>query len=412
MPEAIKSGITIIGAGPAGITAALVLAKKGIPCLLIDKNQFPRDKICGDGLGGKVVSVLNRIDPAYVPGLAGKGFATGSYAARFYSPGLKMIELSFNTDQSENPPGFICKRADFDNFLLKKALSFPDIRFEGGLQVNKMTRHNGIVMIDDKAGRCIAETHLVLFAAGSDRQLIRQLGPDYPDSAEDGIGVRGYFENVTGSDQKHAIEIHFLKELLPWYLWIFPFSDGSANVGLALPGPLAKKIPLSLKDLLFYLIETYPHLKKRFINAKLTGKIEANRLPVYSGAIPVAGDNYLLLGDAARLIDPFTGEGIGNAMMSGLWAAEIAAECLANNDFSYSGTQLYQEKIFGRLGPELAMSLKLQRLARRKILLDLVIGRASHKERTRNLISEMLYSADAKHKLNNPLFYLKLLLGL
>ncbi len=67
MPGFIKSEVTIIGAGPAGITAALVLAKKGIPCLLIDKYQFPRGKICGDGLGGKVVSVLNRIDPAYVP---------------------------------------------------------------------------------------------------------------------------------------------------------------------------------------------------------------------------------------------------------------------------------------------------------------------------------------------------------
>ncbi len=247
--------------------------------------------------------------------------------------------------------------------------------------------------------------------AGADRSLISQLDPAYPDHAGEGIGVRGYFDHVGGSDQQYAIEIHFLKELLPWYLWIFPFADGSANVGLALPEALAEKNERSLKELLFYLIEKYPHLKERFKNAKLNGKIAANRLPFYTGPSRIAGDNYLLLGDAARLIDPFTGEGIGNAMASGYMAAEIASECLKSNDFSALSTQNYQQKIYEKLGPELALGLRLQSLARRKYLLNLVIGRASRNEKTRDLIAEMLYSSEAKGKLKNRLFYLKLILG-
>jgi geranylgeranyl reductase family protein len=407
----IKSDITIIGAGPAGITAAIALARRGIPSLLIDRNDFPRQKICGDGLSGKVVSILNRLNAGYVSELYSSGIATGSRAARFYAPNLKMMELSFQTGHHTQPPGLICKRIDFDHFLLKKALAFKEIHFECGKQVDSIIKENGYLKLQDSSGSIIAESRLLLFAGGSNLNLIRQLNPSFPD-IEEGIGVRGYFENVTGSDEKHPIEIHFLKELLPWYLWIFPFSDGSANVGLALPESLAKKNRLSLKDLLFHLIQSYPHLKNRFINSTLSGKIEANRLPYYTSQCQVAGDHYMLLGDAARLIDPFTGEGIGNAMASGIYAAEVASGCIAGKDFSVDNTKNYQELIDSKLGRELALSLKLQVLARRQNLLNLVIGRASRNEKTRSLISEMLYNQDTKLKLSKPEFYIKILLGL
>lgn len=411
MPYPIKSDITIIGAGPAGVIAAMKLSKMGIPCLLIDKYEFPKEKICGDGLGGAVVSILNKIDPAYVTELQNSGFATGSHAVRFYSPDLKMMELSFIPGEQPVPQGFICKRIDFDNFLLNKALMIPEIHFVSGTRISKLSRDENLILLEDDTGRKVAETRLVLFACGADRSLISQLDPAYPDHAGEGVGVRGYFDHVTGSDQQYAIEIHFLEELLPCYLWIFPFADGSANVGLALTEPLAEKNERSLKELLFYLLEKYPHLKKRFENAKLNGKIAANRLPFYTGPFPIAGDNYLLLGDAGRLIDPFIGEGISKAMASGYLAAEIAAGCLERNDFSASSTQIYQQKVYEKLGPELATGLRLQSLARRKYLLNLVIGRASRNEKTRDMIAEMLYNPKAKEKLKKPLFYLKLILG-
>jgi menaquinone-9 beta-reductase len=412
MPDSIRSDITIIGAGPAGTTAAIALAKKGIPSLLIDKQEFPRRKICGDGLSGNVLSNLNKLDPAYITDLKESGLATASMAARFHSPGLKMTELSFQSGDLAIPPGFICKRFDFDHFLLKKTAEFKEIHVISGKQVASMARENGGILLNDKHGRKIVHTRLLLFAAGSNRRLIRQLDPEYPGSTEEGVGVRGYFENVTGSDAKHAIEIHFLKELLPWYLWIFPFSDGSANVGLALPEPLARKNPLSMKELLFHLIQSYPHLKSRFANSSLNGIIEADRLAYYTGPCKVSGDQYLLLGDAARLIDPFTGEGIGNAMSSGRFAAEVAADCFVKNDFSQVCTAKYQEMIDDKLLPELALSLRLQKLARYKNLLNLVIGRASRHEKTRLLLSEMLYNPDIKLKLSKPEFYIKMLLGL
>jgi geranylgeranyl reductase family protein len=411
MPTPIISDITIIGAGPAGVAAALMLGKKGLPCLLIDKHQFPRVKICGDGLSGKVVSMLNKIDPAYVSEFSQSGFASGSRAVRFYSPNLKMMELSFRPDQEAMPTGFVCKRIDFDHFLLNKASNFSTVNFQEGIQIERLTRDYGKIILEDKDGKQIAETRLVLFAAGANKRLIQQLDRSYHLPSV-GIGIRGYFNNVTGIDQNNAIEIHFLKELLPWYLWIFPFHDGSANAGLALPMSLARENPLSLKELFFHLIEKYPHLKKRFENATLPGKMEAGKLPFNGGPTRIAGDNYMLLGDAAQLIDPFTGEGIGNAMISGYYAAETASDCIMKNNFTCSLTNNYQQLIDKKLGTELKLGLKLQKLARKKLLLNLVIGRASRDDNTRTLISEMLYSDKQKLKLKNPLFYLKLILGL
>jgi menaquinone-9 beta-reductase len=411
MSSPVKSDITIIGAGPAGLSAALSLAKKGIPCLLIDKDHFPRQKVCGDGLSGKVLSTLEKIDPRYVRELDRSGMASASGAVRFYSPSLQMIELSFQAEQQAIPGGYVCKRIDFDNFMLKQALNFSTVNFQPGIRVEKLIKYNGSIIVEDKDGRQISESRLILFGAGAAKKLILQLDPSYTVPSA-GTGIRGYFENVTGSDDKNAIEIHFLKELLPWYLWIFPFRDGSANAGLALPADQVKDNPLSLKDLFFHLVEKYPHLKPRFENAKPDGKMEAGSLHYYSGPTKVAGDNYLLLGDAASLTDAFTGEGIGNAMLSGYYAAETVRECIEKKDFTSLITKNYQLQIDNNPGAELRLGLKLQKLARRQFLLNMVIGRASRNENLRKQISGMLYSNEQKGQLGSPSFYIKLVLGL
>jgi flavin-dependent dehydrogenase len=120
----------------------------------------------------------------------------------------------------------------------------------------------------------------------------------------------------------------------------------------------------------------------------------------------------MLLGDAARLIDPFTGEGIGNAMLSGMKSAATAAWCMANNDFSAGTTSSYETDIREKLVPDLETGLKLQHLARKALLLNLVIGKASRNEKIRMAISEMLYDPKAKNQLSRSSFYLKLIFGI
>ena len=109
-------------------------------------------------------------------------------------------------------------------------------------------------------------------------------------------------------------------------------------------------------------IEENPYIKDRFKNAKLIDNIKGWGLPLGSIRRKISGERFLLTGDAASLIDPFTGEGIGNAMLSGKFAAQTVKDAIDANDFSESFLSRYDEAVFQRLWDELKLSYKIQRL--------------------------------------------------
>lgn len=407
-----QTDIVIIGAGPAGITAAIGLGKKNVPCTLVDAGRFPRPKICGDGLSGKVLKALDRLDPSWKEELLRSGMAAGSRAVRFFSPAGKMTAIQFPLEESPFPAGLVCARKDFDHFLLKKALVFSSVNYCEGVRVKSIRKTGDGYSLIDQSGKWQMDARLVLVATGAETGLRRAAAMGNGSHDQDLVGVRAYFTGVNGLDPLNAIELHFLKELLPCYLWIFPYRDRLANIGIALPAGMARKKDISLKEIMFRMINDYPYLRERFAGASLKGRVEAHRLPHYTGMETIAGAHWMLLGDAARLVDPFTGEGISNAMISGMMAADVAAECHASGDFSHDMTRLYQEKVYKKLNGELSLGLRLHHLAKKPELLNLVIGRASKSPKINQLLKNMLFSLNSMGKLKKPLFYLKLALRL
>ena len=121
------------------------------------------------------------------------------------------------------------------------------------------------------------------------------------------------------------------------------------------------------------------------------------------------GDGYMLLGDAAGLIDPFTGEGIGNAMVAAKYATLVAKEAKKLGDFSENILKRYDELLWNEIGKELKTSTKLQSLSRSSFLLNFVIKRAARNEEVQEIISGMLSKEIPKDELSSPLFYFKIL---
>ena len=117
----------------------------------------------------------------------------------------------------------------------------------------------------------------------------------------------------------------------------------------------------------------------------------------------------MLLGDAAGLIDPFTGEGIGNAMLSAKYAIKVLKEAIDNQDTSEKSLSIYDKILWNEIGPELKISANLQKLARSKFLLNFVINRASRNEKIKDIIGGMLANEVARDDLTSPLFYYKIL---
>ncbi|WP_187264655.1 geranylgeranyl reductase family protein [Pontibacter beigongshangensis] len=404
--------VCIVGAGPGGATTALHLAQKGIRSVLVDKAVFPRDKICGDALSGKVVNELKRISPELPELLRQEQSQLPSWGIHFISPGGHQLsvpfKLNYNT-AAHTPAGHIIKRLDFDNFLLNEVKKRPEITLLEGVDINSIQEQEGRHVLTDKTGKVQLSARLLIAANGAHSAFARHTAGIQQEPAHYCAGLRAYYKGVAGLDKDNFIELHFLKDFLPGYFWIFPLPNGCANVGVGMLSNEVSRRKINLKKEMLRMIETHPTLKERFARAELIGDIKGYGLPLGSKKRVISGKGYMLVGDAASLIDPFTGEGISNAMISGRWAAEQAARCLEQNNFSASFMQGYDKAVYNRLWKELKLSRQMQKLLHYPWLFDQVAAKASKNATLAETISCMFNDLDLRERLRQPSFYLKLL---
>jgi geranylgeranyl reductase family protein len=401
--------IIIIGAGPAGSTTALALAKKGISCLLLDQSEFPRDKVCGDALSGKVLLTLKRIDPLLVDGLAAQEHTLDSHGVTFVAPNGKVLKVPFRReDNKEKPPGYISRRYDFDNWLFNEAKKANGVQTKLNVRIEKFRREGKDWIISDKDEKHVFRTSLLIAADGAHSRFAKEVGGIQMEDEHYCAGLRAYYKGVKDLDPNGYIELHFVKDFLPGYFWIFPLPNGYANVGVGMRSDVVSKKKVNLKEDMLRLIREYEPIRSRFEGAEMEGPIRGYGLPLGSKKRPLSGDGFILLGDAGSLIDPFTGEGIGNAMISALKAAE-AIEALKGN-YTAAALQMYDDSVYKRLWPELSLSKKMQELVKYPWLFNLVVNKAVRSKTLRETISCMFEDIDLRGRLKDPRFYLKVLM--
>lgn len=414
MGDSKKTDVLIVGAGPGGCSAALSLAKHGVKALLVDKAVFPRDKVCGDALSGKVMRVLDRLAPDIGVRLRSDARQLPSWGVTFTAPSGRSLRVPFSRNTGEGvAPGSIMPRLDFDALLLEKVRGSAGIELIEGTHLNVFQRTANGWLVRDAAKSVNIEARLVIAADGANSHFARHVAGIELDPRHHCAGVRAYYSGVRGLDPQGFIELIFLQELLPGYLWIFPLPDGRANVGLGLRSDVVRKRKTDLKAILRSLLTDHPDLKERFVKATIEGNIQGLGLPLASKRRQLSGDGYLLVGDAGHLIDPFTGEGISHAMISGMHAGDVAAEALDRTPGSPTSAMLadYDARVWRRLGKELAISTRLQQLAGQPWLFNLVVGRAVKNPALADTISSMFNDLDMRARLRQPSFYLKLLFG-
>lgn len=408
----METKVCIIGAGPGGTTAALQLAQLGIECIIVDKAVFPRDKVCGDGLSGKVLTLLERIDPEIGKRLQQAMFKTDSWGVTFVAPNRIGMDIPYRLgyeNNKTNPRGFVCKRIDFDNFLVEEVKRRPEIRLLEGVNIDKYELKEDGYYLSDKENKVQIKASVVIVANGAHSGFTKDVAGIKMEPQHYVAGIRAYYKGVTGMHPDNFIELHFLKKMLPGYIWIFPLPNGEANVGVGLLSNNARNRKVNLKQLMLDVIATDPVMKERFKNAALTGTIDGYGLPLGSKKRKLHGERYMLVGDAGYLIDPFTGEGIGNALYSGRIAAQQAAAAIEANDFSDAFFEKYDHEVYRILGPELQLSTKLQKLVKYPWLFNTLMKVGTRNQQIRDLMSCMFHEVDLRKKLSQPMFYVKLL---
>ena len=411
----IKTDILIIGAGPAGATTALFLAQKNIPCVIADKAKFPRDKICGDALSGKTVEVLRKLNPDFLKEIATDENFLPSWGVTFFSPNGNSLRVPFKKKDinssfmgSGGAPGFISKRIDFDNWLVNKLKPEKQIELYEECEIRNYRHGNDCIIAESKDGKTF-RTKLLIACDGAYSSFTKDVAGIKTEPEHNCFGLRAHYKNVSGLDSENFIELHFLKEFLPGYFWIFPLPNGYANVGVGMRADKASSNKINLKKSFEEILVKNEVIADRFSKAEKICEVKLFGLPLGSKKRKLSGAHFMLCGDAAQLIDPFTGEGIGNAMFSGMFAAQQAEKCMAEKNFSAKFMCQYDEHLYKRLWSELLLSYRMQQLVNFPSLFNFVVQKANSNKMLGETISCMFEDLDMRARLKNPLFYLKLL---
>jgi len=400
--------VIIVGAGPAGSSACIALRNSGLKIALIDKSIFPRDKVCGDALSLDVLNQLAMLDPKLAREFDSFNIKQSSAGVSFSSSKGKVLDIPF-IYKNEIRHGYVCERKHFDHLLFKAACEGTEITvFENSIPDRIDRVEDGFVVV---IGEKSIKSRMILGADGAQSGVARKLKPQAIDLYHHSAGLRMYCSGVRGFHSEGYIELHFINKVLPGYLWIFPLPDGKANVGIGVLSSIVRQRKLNLRQILMRELQENPLFVNRFSDVVYLEEPKGFGLPLGSKKRSISGDGFLLLGDAAGLIDPLSGEGIANAIRSGRVAAEHAKKAFSIGQFSASFLSEYDDEIYRKMGAEFKLSRQLQMMCKYPWLMELLFRKAKSNEVFRQFIIDALADVNVKKRLVLPIFWFKLLIG-
>ena len=322
--------VIIVGAGPGGSAAAYYLNQAGLDVLLLDKSEFPRDKTCGDGLTPRALHVLS--DMGVLEHVEQIGF--NIKGIEIHGRKGNRIIAPIPTHETYPDHLVIAPRLKLDHLLLEKAIS-KKIEFQSSVRVTGIENKNDKVVVRSSLKGVKIEywSRLVIVAVGANINLLQKIGV-LKVQPEMILAARGYYEGLEGLSDR--IEAHFEDVPLPGYGWGFPISKTSANIGLGywksrFPW---KKPPSSARTAMKDWLSKSGHLSRMMKNSSSIGQIKGYPLRVDFQSAPTQLGRILLVGEAAGLVSPLTGEGIDFALESSKLAAAYIVEMFEKGDFS------------------------------------------------------------------------------
>ncbi|NTU54046.1 MAG: geranylgeranyl reductase family protein [Chlorobiaceae bacterium] len=331
----------ISGAGPAGCSAAIALARKGYRVLLLDKARFPREKVCGEGVTAASAALLEALGVMELLRQR-PGNLREFNGVTIVSPGGTLLQGRIVQGGALKERSYIIQRRALDECLVSCAREYPAITFLDNTSVSDLLmegdRSLGVrTTAGDFYGRVIIATDGVYSPIASRLKLLNQV------KIHQGFAMRAFFSGVEGLGD--SIELCYDKPLLPGYGWLFPFGSKRANIGVFLLTRFTDQ--RNLRRMFERFITESVHASAKLRRAVMEpGTLKSWPLPLGSFPGKRSQGNVLLAGDAGSFIDPVTGEGIYYALKSGSYAAEAAARVLGENcetDASGRYEQLWRE---------------------------------------------------------------------
>jgi geranylgeranyl reductase family protein len=322
-----ETDVLIVGAGPAGATAAYHLARHGIDVTLLDKASFPREKVCGDGLTPRAVVQLQKMgvdleDPRF----------ERHQGLRIYSR-KTVLELPWPTLEDFPGYGLTMTRSSFDELLVRaaeKAGAGLRERTEAlGPTLERGWVTGARVRDLDRDEPTEIRARFVIAADGASSRFAAQAGVRRDDSKPLGIAARRYhrIDRHPGPWLEVWMDLWEGDELMPGYGWLFAMADGSVNLGAGLLNTFRSFKDVSAQRVFDAFWRMLPP-EWNVGEETAEGRVLSGPLPMGMSRVPASLPGMLVVGDAAGLVNPFNGEGIAYAMESAELAAELIHEAL------------------------------------------------------------------------------------
>lgn len=356
--------VIICGGGPCGSACAMGFVDTSIRVAVIEKSSFPREKVCGDGMAPYIPKALHKMSPKFKD-------AFDQFRERIPIRYIKVVNSKGKSATQAFPePWFVASRYHFDDFLYRQASALPNVSYLLEEQVTMVNADATQVVV--KTNKNEYRAKMLIGCDGASSLVGRQLSHYRLDPANNYAAVRAYYEQVEDV-LPDTFEFHPVPQHPSGYFWIFPSEAGRANVGFSILSEDLQRKNLKLREVLPQIIAQTPHLNRRFKNARLLGDIKGWSIPVGYGHYPISGERYLLAGDAAAVADPLTGEGIGQAIVTGRIAAAHALNCFIANDFSAAFMKKYDAAVAQKWGAQNRRRRLLGHLIQYQWIINLIV---------------------------------------
>jgi geranylgeranyl reductase family protein len=331
--------LVVVGAGPGGSATAHYAAKAGLATLLLDRQEFPRDKACGDGLmphAASEISLMGLGDWLAEPH-HGKftGFSIYTRTAYF----RQGVPPSFH-----GPRGYVVKREETDAKLLERA-RWAGAEFRPGVKATELLRSPAGDVIGIEAARgdedLRFEAPLVVAADG-----VGGFAGNGMKRHQNAVARRRYYRGVDGPNKEdlHVFVTRDMNEHGAGYGWTFYFGDGRANVGAGVSTRALQRTKRNLKDFFDRFLEE-PQIASWLEGAEPEGPAKSWSLKMGMWGARRYARGLMMVGDAGSMVHPISGEGVGYAIESGRLAASWAHEAHARRDFSVSVLSGYERQL-------------------------------------------------------------------
>ncbi|MFL5991546.1 MAG: NAD(P)/FAD-dependent oxidoreductase [Rubrobacteraceae bacterium] len=330
--------LVVVGAGPGGSATAYYASKAGLNTVLLDRQEFPRDKVCGDGLmphAASEVSLMglgNWLDEPH----HGKFTGFSIYSQTAYL--RQRVPPSLN-----GPHGYVVKREETDARLLERAIS-AGAEFNGATRATELLRSpagkvTGVAATNGEDLRF--EAPLVVAADGVGGFAGRGMK-----THQNAVARRRYYRGVDGPNKEdlHVFITKDMNERGAGYGWVFYLGDGRANVGAGVSTRVLARTGRNLKDFFDRFLEE-PQMAEWLESAEPEGPAKSWSLKMGMWGARRYAQGLIMVGDAGSMVHPISGEGVGYAIESGRLAASWAHEAHARGDFSASTLSGYERQL-------------------------------------------------------------------